>query len=267
MSKFAPGAICPLHYSSRRSLILALLIYGCTAFTACCTGLPKASAQSIDVLLITGGCCHDYDFQTKAMQLAFKKHGLKIEWTVVNEGGEEKDAQIALYNDPDWAKEYDLVIHNECFAKTTNPEYIRKITSAHHDGVNAIVIHCAMHTYRDAKIDDWREFLGVTSRRHDHQSRYPVKVQQKDHPIMSGVPLDYRSATDELYVIEKTWPNTSVLATSTSETTGDSHPVFWTNRYGDASVFGTTYGHSSDTFDDAVYLGVLCRAVDWLTKR
>jgi hypothetical protein len=31
-----------------------------------------------------------------------------------------------------------------------------------------------MHTYRAAKIDDWREMLGVSSFMHEHQSIYEV---------------------------------------------------------------------------------------------
>ena len=65
-------------------------------------------------------------------------------------GGKSTSAQIDLYNDPNWADGYDAVIHNECFAKTTDPDYIRKITQAHREGVPAVVIHCAMHTYRNA---------------------------------------------------------------------------------------------------------------------
>ena len=152
--------------------------------------------------MITGGCCHDYEFQTKAMQIAFKERGIDAVWTVVNEGGKGTKAQIDLYNNPDWAKGFDVVIHNECFANTKEPDYIRKITAPHRDGANAVVIHCAMHTYRAAEIDDWREFLGVTSRRHEHQSQYPVSVKTPEHPIMAGFPKDYRSAKDELYVIE-----------------------------------------------------------------
>jgi hypothetical protein len=51
---------------------------------------------------------------------------------------------IPLYDRADWAKGYDLVIHNECFADTKDPEYIRRITAAHYKGVNAVVIHCAI---------------------------------------------------------------------------------------------------------------------------
>lgn len=87
------------------------------------------------------------------------------------------------------------------------------------------------------------------------------------HPIMKGFPTDYKSAMDELYIIEKVWPNTTVLATSKSETKGDEHPVFWTNQYGKARVFGTTYGHSKDTFSDKVFLAALVNGIVWAGGR
>ena len=133
-------------------------------------GQEAQNGQSIDfdlslirALIVTGGCCHDYPFQTKAMIAAAKKRNIEIEWKVVNEGGNGTKAQIDLYDNADWAKGFDVVIHNECFANTTNEDYIRRITSVHNAGVNAVVIHCAMHTYRATKIDDWREFLNRTS--------------------------------------------------------------------------------------------------------
>ncbi len=228
--------------------------------------LAEAS-QPLKLLLVTGGCCHNYRFQALAMQEAVKDAGIEAQWTVVNEGGTGTDAQIDLYNDPGWAKGFDVVIHNECFANTSDADYIRKITTAHAEGANAVVIHCAMHTYRSAEIDDWREFLGVTSRRHEHQSRYGVDVVATDHPIMQGFPSGQKTEMDELYVIEKVWPATTVLATSTSEKTGEKQAVYWTNQYGKARVFGTTYGHSEDTFRDPVFLRTLIRGTLWAAGR
>ncbi len=225
---------------------------------------PAAAADGpVKILLITGGCCHDYEYQTDQMKTAFKEHNVEVEWKIVNEGGKGTRAEIDLYNNPDWAKGFDVVIHNECFADTTSDEYIRKITRAHKEGANAVVIHCAMHTYRAGKIDDWREFLGVTSRRHDHQSNYPVKVVATDHPIMKDFPKDWVTPKDELYIIETVWPNAKVLATSVSEKDGGSHPVFWTNQYGKARVFGTTYGHSNETFADKAFRQALVKGILW----
>jgi acetyl esterase/lipase len=248
-------------------MLRSLLLISLFATTLSAQEPTKADDRPVKVLIVTGGCCHNYGFQTDAMKKAAADRKLNIEWTVFHDGGRGTAAQIALYDKPDWAQKYDVVIHNECFASTTDPQYIRRITAAHKAGVNAVVIHCAMHTYRDAAVDDWREFLGVTSRRHDHQSNYPVKVEKTNHPIMKGFPADYKSAKDELYIIEKVWPNTKVLATSPSERDGKLHPVFWTNQYGKGRVFGTTYGHSDETFRDKVFLDTLMRGVQWAAGR
>lgn len=221
------------------------------------------AAEPVKILLITGGCCHDYQHQTKMMQEAFQEHAIAVEWTVVNEGGKGTEAEIGLYDNPEWSKGYDAVIHNECFANTKSEAYIRKITEAHKKGTNAVVIHCAMHTYRASQVDDWREFLGVTSKRHDHQSNYPVKVVEKEHPIMKGFPSDWVTPKDELYIIETVWPHAKPLATSVSEQDGSSHPCFWTNEYGESRVFGTTYGHSNETFADKVFQKALVRGTLW----
>ncbi len=240
-------------------------------FVASCLLLVFGAANAMSdeangrlkVLLITGGCCHDYPFQSYALQKAARDRKVAIDWTIIDQGGNGTDAQIELYKDPNWAKGYDVVIHNECFAKTTDEDYIRSIAKAHHDGANAVVIHCAMHTYRDAKIDDWRQMLGVTSRRHDHKSNYLVKNVKADHPAMKDFPAEWTTPSDELYIIEKAWPNMEVLATSVSEKTAELHPVIWTNTHGKARVFGTTFGHANETFEDQVFLDVVINGLKW----
>ena len=241
-------------------LPLGLCLLSLAASVAAEAGKP------LRALLITGGCCHNYALQSRELTNAVAKRA-SVQWTIVNEGGSGTKAQIPLYSNRDWAKGFDVVVHNECFADTTDQDYIRKITSAHKAGVPAVVIHCAMHTYRATDIDDWREFLGVTSRRHDHLSRYAVQKVTPEHSIVKGIPADWKTPMDELYVIEKLWPNAKALATSVSERDGKAYPVIWTNQYGKARVFGTTYGHSDDTFRDAVFLDYVSRGVLWAAGR
>jgi type 1 glutamine amidotransferase len=233
--------------------IIALFTYSTT---------PLRSAKPLKILLVTGGCCHNYDFQTEVIKTALPA-SLKVEWTVLNEGGTGTTAQLDFYNNKNWAKGYDLVVHNECFADTQDSAYIKKITNAHQKGVNAVVIHCAMHSYRAAAINDWREFLGVTTRRHDHQSQYPVKVVCPEHEVMRGFPAVWMSAKDELYIIEKLWPSARVLLTSVSESDGKTYPVAWTNQYGKARIFGTTFGHSDETFKDTLFVKLLGQGMMW----
>lgn len=241
-------------------LIVGLILAG-GSFT-----IFAADQKPLRALLVTGGCCHNYPFQSQQLTNAVAKLTPTV-WTVVMEGGNGTRAEISLYDNPDWAKGFDVVVHNECFADTTNQVYIRKITSAHLAGVPAVVIHCAMHTYRSVDMDDWREFLGVTSRRHDHQSKYPVKLVESAHPILKGIPADWVTPMDELYVIEKLWPNAKTLATSMSERDGKTYPVVWINQYGKARVFGTTYGHSDDVWRDENFLTLVSRGTLWAAGR
>lgn len=224
------------------------------------------SGAPIKALIVTGGCCHNYLYQTFALGSGVQKVA-NVDFEVVNVGGRGTEAMIDLYNNPDWADPYDVVIHNECFANTAEPEYIRRITEAHREGTPAVVVHCAMHSYRAAEIDDWREFLGVTSRKHDHQSNYPVKVVAPDHPVMKGFPTDWVTPKDELYIIEKVWPNATPLATSVSEKDGKAHPVIWANQFGRARIVGTTYGHSDETFGDDVFIRLLARSIVWASGK
>lgn len=220
------------------------------------------SGKPIQALIVTGGCCHNYLYQTFALGSGVQKVA-NVDFEVVHVGGKGTSAMIDLYNDPDWAEPYDVVVHNECFANTAEPDYIRRITETHRAGTPSVVVHCAMHSYRAAEIDDWRKFLGVTSRHHEHQSNYPVKVEKPDHPVMKGFPSDWVTPKDELYIIEKVWPNTTVLATSVSEKTQKKQPVMWVNDFDGTRVVGTTYGHSDATFDDDVFIRFLARAIVW----
>ena len=235
-------------------------------FLGSSVAISAAEQKPLRALLVTGGCCHNYSFQAQQLTNAVAKLAA-VEWTIVNEGGTGTKAEIPLYDNPDWAKGFDVVVHNECFADTTNQTYIRKITSAHKAGVPAVVIHCAMHTYRATDIDDWREMLGVTSRRHDHQAKYPVKLVEPGHPILKGASTNWVTPMDELYVIEKLWPNAKALATSVSEQDGKTYPAAWINQYGKARVFGTTFGHSDDTWRDPNYLTLVSRGTLWAAGR
>jgi type 1 glutamine amidotransferase len=131
-----------------------------------------------------------------------------------------------------------------------------------------MVIHCAMHSYRAATVDDWREFLGVTSRRHTKPFNIPVTIAAKDHTLLKGFKEDWVTPVDELYIIEKVWPNTTALATAVSPEDKQTYPLVWINEYGGTTrVFGTTLGHGNDTWADPVFQDLLVRGFTWAVGR
>lgn len=229
-------------------------------------GDPFAGQPRVNALIVSGGCCHDYSTQAKAMMDAIGR-ALPVDWTVVIQGGRGTTGSMPIYATADWSRRFDIVIHNECLANVGDPEYIRRITAGHKSGPPALVIHCAMHSYRAAKIDDWREFLGVTSRSHTKPFAIPVRVVAKEHPAMKGFKEDWVTPVDELYVIEKIWPSTTPLATAVSPEDKKEYALAWASEYSGSRVFGTTLGHGTATFEDPVFLDLLTRGFKWALKR
>jgi len=224
---------------------------------------PVAAAppKPLKVLLVTGGCCHDYDTQKNLLAegIAARAH---VEVTVVHQGGSATNAKIPLYAKADWAKGYDLVIHDECFADVKDPAYTQRVLAPHQAGTPALVLHCAMHCYRDGT-DNWFKFCGVTSRRHGAQ--YPHEVLNRDasHPVMKTFGAGWANPAGELYWIEKVWPTAHPLASSKNREKGNEEVCVWTNQYGKARVFGTTLGHHNETVSHDKYLTLITRGVLW----
>lgn len=229
---------------------------------------PLASAEEkqeikpIRALLITGGCCHDYGKQKHILPEAISKRA-NVEWVVVHQGGSRTDAKIPFYENKDWAKGFDVVVHNECFASVPDPAWTAGILKPHREGVPAVVIHCAMHCYRD-KTDEWFKFLGVTSRRHGANYPFEVVNLEPDNDIMKGFGEKWTTPKGELYIIEKLWPSAKPLAHAMSRDTKNNEVCIWTNMYNDRTrVFGTTIGHHNEEMSDEVFQNYVTRGLLW----
>lgn len=243
--------------------IFSLCVLGAMFFTL---SSPQVHGEkkSIKALLITGGCCHDYDNQKVIIPSGIdERAGLDIEWTVIHQGGSTTDTKIPFYENKDWAEGFDVVVHNECFAKIDDKDWADGILAPHKAGTPALLIHCAMHCYRVGD-DRWFEFCGVTSRRHGPKHPFKVEDLKSGHPIMKDFP-DWTTPEGELYYIEKVWDTATPLAQGKSEQTGENNVCIWTNEYGEnkTRVFGTTIGHHNETMMEDEYLDFLTRGFLW----
>jgi type 1 glutamine amidotransferase len=256
--------------TTHKAVSFSLVLLGSLAVTV----LAAEPAKPLRVLYITGGCCHDYN-REKVIIAEGVKARANVEFTIVQEEGsgeKHKDIAASLYQNPDWAKGYDIVIHNECFAADTDPAYIEKVLAPHRNGTAAIVLHCEMHTFRDFKPDTFREFLGVKSTHHGPQHPLEVKVVNPAHPVLTGFPADWKTGNEELYAIDKVFPTATVLATAADKKkdaagnwvdTPKVNALIWVNTYGKGRVFGTTLAHANQTFQDPVFLDLLTRGLLW----
>lgn len=231
-------------------------------------------SKGIKALLVTGGCCHDYGNQKMILTTGIaERTNLSIDWTVIHQGGTTTDTKIPFYEDDNWAEGFDVVIHNECFAKIPDPEWADQILKPHQEGTPAVLVHCAMHCYRveveGEKDPRWFEFCGVTSHRHGPKHPFAVVNLKADHPVMKDFGESWTTPEGELYYVEKVWPTATPLAHSKSEQTGDMNVNVWTNAYGEKKtrVFGTTIGHHNSTMMSPEYLDMMTRGFLWAAGR
>jgi putative membrane-bound dehydrogenase-like protein len=217
--------------------------------------------RPVRVLLITGGCCHDYPAQKELLAQGLRERA-QVEVTVIQQGGDRTDSRIPLYENPNWAQGYDVVIHDECFSDVKDPAWLETILKPHRAGLPAVVLHCAMHCYRTGS-DEWFKFCGVTSRRHGAAYPHAVFNREATHPVMEGFGPAWFNPAGELYWIEKVWPTARPLGSAKNRELGTDEVCIWVNDYQGTRVFGTTLGHHNETVASPTYLEVVTRGTLW----
>jgi hypothetical protein len=254
------------------------------------------AAKPIKVLLITGGCCHDYAKQKDILKEGIEQRAnakVDIIYTAdYPEGANGKpDAtkpKLPIYGNPDYAKGYDVVIHDECSAGISDEQVVADVLAPHRAGIPGVNLHCAMHCYRIGNPNDavtdlsaphawWFEYLGLQSSRHDAQEPINVHVLDPQSPIMKGM-QDWTTIKEEHYNNIKVLDTAHPLAQGTqtvhkkekgSDKVVDQTDVWvdvWTNTYkGKTRVFSTTLGHNNDTVSDDKYLTLVTRGLLWAT--
>ena len=246
-------------------MLLTLLAGGSLLFHA--TSASPAETKPLHALLIAGGCCHDY-----ARQKDILKNGLEarvnVQIEIIYSPDTSTKARFELYEKPDWAKGFDVIIHDECSSDVIEMPYVKNILDPHRDGLPAVNLHCAMHCYRTGT-EDWFKFTGIQSNAHGPQEPIAIHFLDREHAITRGL-SDWTTVKEELYNNLKVFPAAHPLArgrqlvrqSDGTEKTVD-YVVAWANEYGKARVFSTTLGHNNTTVSDPRYLDLVARGLLW----
>lgn len=250
-----------------------------------------AAAKKLKVLLVAGGCCHDYGVQKQILEQGLSARA-PVEFTVVHEGDGITTQRHSVYEKPEWWKGYDLVIHDECSADVKDLAFIKNILAAHDEaGIPAVVLHCGMHNYRSEGfpkvVTPWFEFTGLQTTGHGAQLPIAISFVDKESPVTKGLD-DWKTINEELYnnIAGDVLPTAHALAkgkqtrtvylkkdgkedkTQPGKEVTDETIVAWTNNYkGKTKVFATTIGHNNATVADARYLNLVARGLLWAAGR
>jgi len=265
-------------YSQKRGFVhnatiaLALMVFGASV----------SAASPLKILLITGGCCHDYDGQKDILKLGLEARANVIV-DQVHTSDKSTKPPLAILGNAKYADGYDLVIHDECGADISDEAAVRAVLKPHVDGTPGINLHCAMHSYRIGNARDpvelgtphglWFEYLGIQSSGHGPHEPIDVHYNREANPITQGF-KDWRTHKEELYNNIEVFDSATSLASGKQKVTrrnGEERVseavVIWTNEYGPkkTKVFSTTLGHYSETVGDSRYLDLVTRGLLWAT--
>lgn len=269
--------------------VLSTLLAASLALVSPATRAADAP-KPLKILLLTGGCCHDYKKQKDILKAGLEARANVIVDQVHVDDGSTKP-RLPIYGNPDYAKGYDLVIHDECAADINDPAVIAGVLKPHQDGIPGVNLHCAMHCYRfgdfgqpvaaGADNAHWYEYLGLQSTGHGPQEPIEVSYADKESPITKGL-ADWTTIKEEHYNNIQVFPTAHVIArgkqtthnkkkqadgTETVEDSVNEAVNVWTNTYnGKTRVFSTTIGHNNATVEDARYLDLVARGVLWATN-
>jgi hypothetical protein len=263
-----------------RLILAGTLTFLLTVSTA--QTLRAAEAGPLHILLITGGCCHDYGAQKDILKKGIEERA-NVVIDQIHTGDTTTHPPLAILGNPDYAKGYDLVIHDECAADVSDPALVEGVLKPHRDGIPGVNLHCAMHSYRIGNPNDpvtmgtphslWFEYLGLQSSGHGPQEPIKLKFTDKESPVTKGM-SDWTTIHEEHYNNVHVFDSAHALAhglqtikqrDGTLKT--NDFVVAWVNEYGPKKirVFSTTIGHNNETVSDPRYLDLVTRGVLWAT--
>lgn len=272
----------------RRISVVALMVLSLvSAGGRLLSAAEDAKPRPLKVLIVAGGCCHDYATQTKLLKQGIEAR-IHAAVEVIYNPDTSVNARFPIYESDGWARDFDVIIHDECSAGVTERPYIDRILKAHRKGVPAVNLHCAMHSYRwgdfrqpvEAGADNaaWYEMIGLQSTGHGPQS--PIDVAYAKHPITAGL-QGWTTINEELYNNIAVFDSATVVASGKQlqkprrkkgePANPDAKPteatavVAWVNAYGPnkTRIFSTSLGHNNETVGDDRYLDLVSRGLLW----
>jgi putative heme-binding domain-containing protein len=222
--------------------------------------VSHAETKPLKALLVAGGCCHDYAKQHIILSQGIQARA-NVQVDVVWTDDKSVTPPLPLYENPDWAKGYDIIIHDECAAGVKDMALVKRILDVHQT-IPAVHLHCAMHSFRTGT-DAWFKHLGIQSASHGPQEPIAITFVDKEHPITKPL-ADWTTIKEELYNNVNIFDG-HPLAMGKQVVKGKDvdYVVAWTNEKSGARSFSTTIGHNNDTVADARYLDLVTRGLLW----
>lgn len=257
-----------------RSLVLFASLIAVILGLAGSRPAPAAEPEPIRALLVLGGCCHDYKEQQTLLTKGVSARA-NVQWKISYDPDTGTKHLNPWYEKDDWAKGFDVVVHDECCSDVKDIKTVEQILQPHRAGLPAVILHCGMHSYRTEgypKNTPWFDFTGLASTGHGPQVPIDISYVNEDSPITKGF-KNWKTVNEELYnnsagKLHETALPLAVGKQMWKQKDGSDASAeaicAWTNTYnGKTKVFATTLGHNNATVGDDRYLDLVTRGLLW----
>jgi type 1 glutamine amidotransferase len=283
-SCFAPNFSLGGFLMSRRLLFARSVIAALSALailSSYCVRRAAAADENrpIRALLVCGGGSHDYEHQKDAVANGIMARA-NVEVTIAYDPSGVNNVVNPIYEKDDYAKGYDVIIHDICSGQVKDLDLIKRVLKPHQDGLPAVVLHAGMHAFRSegwnakaTNITPWFELTGLPTTSHGPRKPIAIRFTDPTSPITKGLE-DWTTIGEELYnnprggLLDTAHELARGKQTITDKDTGkkvtNDNVVVWTNLYkGKTRVFATTIGHTNETVKDPRYLDLITRGLLW----
>ncbi len=259
----------------------------------CLLGLATSlsAAEPLKLLIVDGQNNHDWKATTPVLKKGLEKSGrFQVDVATTPPGGQPKDAWEKFR--PKFA-DYQVVLSN--YNGELWPEPVQKDLEKYvADGGGLVIVHAANNAF-----PQWAEFnkmigLGWRDNKfgdrvvtdadgkvvrtakgegpgagHGSQHEFSIVAREPDHPVLAGMPKEWKHAKDELYHGQRgPAADMHILATAYADKstggTGDHEPMIWWIPYGKGKVFTTVMGHADYSMKCVGFQSVVARGSEWV---
>jgi len=86
---------------------------------------------------VLGGCCHDYEKQKDILTKGISERA-NVSWTIAYDPDKGTKHKNPVYDNPEWYKGFDVVVHDECESDVKDTGVIERILKPHKEGLPAV---------------------------------------------------------------------------------------------------------------------------------
>ena len=217
--------------------------------------LPShAQAGTIRALLVGGGSSHDFEtyFHRADSAILTAAAGIVPAYT-----SNADEARELLTN-------ADVLIFSANHASFGAPEFQKALNSFADAGRGLVILHAAIWYNWPGAPEFNQRFVGGGARSHG-RGEFSVFTREHDHPVMHGVPAEFKIVDEQYRVMFDAGAPVNVLAETSNEAqSGKPYPSVWLVNDSKAPIVNIALGHADEAHNNPAFQSILVNAVRWV---